>query len=1556
MKGYVDEADYLKQTDDSDLPDNSSEPKESFVKQAKEQLFSLFFRLNTLKIPLAQHYFILLIVFETFHTLSLLLNDGQYQTLGPYGNGSPWNLEQTQWLIDVCWVFRVDRYLRTSYLHFLVLSCLFAALLGLVFLLGAVLCWYQKLTPLSKFLLRLLKVCITLTTNALFIPICDTFAFGIRCGLKEGNGCLGISPGYEHWMAYISALGVFLGVAGLCSLLYFELCMFCGGVMSKPHSRLKLLRLVGYTAVVLTHYFVDTSGKAIVFLLVALCVGVLQCYVYAQCIPYYNLLMCKIRLASAVVFTSAAFCMLIGEFFNSTTQTTSSVTMLFYFLTPCMVQISHLALSKRCKTLATRKFQQLSNIYQVEIKGRLLVYELEAARSRSVKSMYGESEADHSFGETQTRVRSELETLYAEAFRKFPNSEMLYLWSGLMQLHVCQNYILAIVQCFKGQLLATKLDTQYVFAHFRRTSELTYKANMKDDAFEYVEFDKTSGQAAHNDEAATRAQYQFWSELEGKTPRIQRLSQLARDVSVYVRATRVTYTRLLKLNSKSTTALRMFGTFLLTLCNFAEQGARCKAKADLQDETHSKAMNAVVTTTLNQALSFFDADVAVMSISGDFETIGEIIQTSPNTQGLFDFQLSEMVGRNIAMLLPSPFSEAHDRYMKRFHESGTYKVIDAPHLLLYFLNKAGHLFECRALVKVLPNDDAPPFLVAALKPTKSTFDVAIISQDFVVMAYSSGFADKFDLGTGKMAETKLASLIPRFADLQESKEGVEIEHMHEGRTLKLLCHLVKLEIGDTGAFVLRVEDQEVLKVVEEDELRFKGNDKRLGSGMRKSEVIEERSESGQESTSSLKLAKQHTSDSESEDSEDSEESGDSEESPPSSEHSPTEQQGALDSKRISFASLHPSLQPSEPFSSSVNQSDPSSDSLSSDSVPADPAAEPHSSDSEAQAEFKPEGDGQSAYSSSKSVNSSVASQAQFLKGIKALVAFEFQHTRRYVLRFKVTLLFTIILLIVMSVTTFQVIGSSVQLSEELTRYVNMVGDQRLYSQSLAYYVRMIQLSDSGLFHTNRSAYLNWLQLDSDSLHALNLVLYKHYDRLGEREQRAYTAPTVPIWTLEGGKIRQEKVNLFDAVSNLILQSFLLGKEAASTPVNLTTRRPFYLYRNGMGETLNSLNASAEFYIAATLDNLDHQKLVSILLIMASVLLLVFCAGFAVIPTILTLERSKQEVWEVFFDIPSYVCRIIKGKCNDRLQNFCDTDNLEEALSLEHEEEEAQEDSQHSQAKVKPTAHRLVDHTRKVLAYDPRQRKLTALKLLGFFLISVVYFYLIYYTGFEAAGATMKEAPATINWASRRRQLSRAVNHWLTEAVLENVTSQGYKYIVTEGQTLRSPLHQAALALNELEDVENSLIFGNAEAGLSFSSVRGAEQESLLFTSACSAPLVRSAAGCPTIADGTLGHGLHSALGLYVTVGRTLVRKLSKEGNTTLTAYFTGKELSLIRVLDDSFLYDPLAYSSALYEQDYEEKQATMRVWQDLLIALYTVFALLFYVIVYHPMIKKVRCT
>ena len=55
----------------------------------------------------------------------------------------------------------------------------------------------------------------------------------------------------------------------------------------------------------------------------------------------------------------------------------------------------------------------------------------------------------------------------------------------------------------------------------------------------------------------------------------------------------------------------------------------------------------------------------------------------------------------------------------------------------------------------------------------------------------------------------------------------------------------------------------------------------------------------------------------------------------------------------------------------------------------------------------------------------------------------------------------------------------------------------------------------------------------------------------------------------------------------------------------------------------------------------------------------------------------------------------------------------------------------------------------------------------YFILTVVYFYMIYYTGFDLVVEMIREQPVQVNWASRRHQLTRGVNVWLTEALFDN---------------------------------------------------------------------------------------------------------------------------------------------------------------------------------------------
>lgn len=489
------------------------------------------------------------------------------------------------------------------------------------------------------------------------------------------------------------------------------------------------------------------------------------------------------------------------------------------------------------------------------------------------------------------------------------------------------------------------------------------------------------------------------------------------------------------------------------------------------------------------------------------------------------------------------------------------------------------------------------------------------------------------------------------------------------------------------------------------------------------------------------------------------------------------------------------------------------------------------------------------------------------------------------------------------------------------------------------------------------------------MHEINLVLYKKYGLLSEADQVVYTNEEISTWLLEGKTVREIKSNLFDATSNFILQAFLLNEEYRLTSVNLTNRRAFYLYRNGNGEALQYINKSAIYYVNAALNDLDSERLTAIMLILVSVTLLCFCAGFAIIPSIRVLEKSKKEIWEIFFEIPGYVCRVMKAKCSDRLTILNEQANMElEELNGDDQKDDDEKtkdegkrndgkskDENNSKAKKK----KAIVEQKRVLAYDPKQRKIIIIKLVCFFVISVVYFYLIYYTGFESVGVILQEEPPHVNWASRRRQISRSINMWITETLFENYTSVGYKFVVPLGQDSGSGYSLAKLALDELDYVENSLIFGNSEAGLSSTNSRSEEHDSILFDNACQAPVKRNLDTCETDGHEAMMQGLHSALGMYTTLGRTLllqIENLQAINNYTKDSVldlYNSEDMVLMRNMDNHYLYDPLERSSNLYEKDYKDQQQQMTVWQNLLMALYSVFSLLFFFFVYNPMIHKI---
>ncbi len=54
---------------------------------------------------------------------------------------------------------------------------------------------------------------------------------------------------------------------------------------------------------------------------------------------------------------------------------------------------------------------------------------------------------------------------------------------------------------------------------------------------------------------------------------------------------------------------------------------------------------------------------------------GIIINVNPATERMFGYTVTEMIGQNVKMLMPSPYREEHDGYIRNYHSTGQAKII-----------------------------------------------------------------------------------------------------------------------------------------------------------------------------------------------------------------------------------------------------------------------------------------------------------------------------------------------------------------------------------------------------------------------------------------------------------------------------------------------------------------------------------------------------------------------------------------------------------------------------------------------------------------------------------------------------------------------------------------------------------------------------------------------------------------------------------------------------------------------------------------------------------------
>jgi len=524
---------------------------------------------------------------------------------------------------------------------------------------------------------------------------------------------------------------------------------------------------------------------------------------------------------------------------------------------------------------------------------------------------------------------------------------------------------------------------------------------------------------------------------------------------------------------------------------------------------------------------------------------------------------------------------------------------------------------------------------------------------------------------------------------------------------------------------------------------------------------------------------------------------------------------------------------------------------------------------------------------------------------KELILYKFKQVSKTKFLFKAGLVSAAAFIVVSSAISARIIASLSKANLELSNSIRDIGSMKLYLQSVSYYVRVVSLIDQGILDSsNRKTYFDWLESDIDKMNQGMLSLYKNHKSLTGHQTNHFLAQKVLIWT-KPNRVKSISMNLFDTISSFVVQSAVFKEKFYASNATLADKRAFYLYRNGMGEVLQALNQSSVVYSDIANLSTESEYYIAVALVSLSALVLCAFSGFVILPSIKRILDSKAEAYKVLFEVPDYACGLMRSKFDERL-------NLLESCQS--------------------------DISDKKQASTPCGWKLVLAKLSCFLLSAVLFLYLMYYTGFESIVETLNEKPKHVEWAARRRLLSRSINMWVTESILQN-TTLGWAGVLPKGQFIGSALNQAYLLSSELEDIQDSLVFREA----AFSKAASPEHNSLVFENACVEDKLRGDANCSEVGDQIMLQGLHSSVRFYTMLARSIMDSQSK--------FLNSKEMVLLRELDEKYLYDALDKSSELYCKDSQEQVEGVKFLQDLTIIVFCLVSAFLFLVVHFPMIE-----
>ncbi|KAJ1557435.1 hypothetical protein HK096_007281, partial [Nowakowskiella sp. JEL0078] len=173
------------------------------------------------------------------------------------------------------------------------------------------------------------------------------------------------------------------------------------------------------------------------------------------------------------------------------------------------------------------------------------------------------------------------------------------------------------------------------------------------------------------------------------------------------------------------------GKFLIDLLNDKKNGKILLQHAEELEEEN----DATAEEDLSQQDPFSLAMIqnsGTVTIAGDIQNLGRITEVNHQTCKMTGWKRSDLIGQNVAKIIPKPYSDAHDDFLRRYLETGFGKIIDRQRTVLT-LNKSGYIYPAYLCVKQIADNNGSIDFVATLRLTKNSQLRESVSENFMIV-------------------------------------------------------------------------------------------------------------------------------------------------------------------------------------------------------------------------------------------------------------------------------------------------------------------------------------------------------------------------------------------------------------------------------------------------------------------------------------------------------------------------------------------------------------------------------------------------------------------------------------------------------------------------------------------------------------------------------------------------------------------------------------------------------------------------------------------------------